>query len=46
MTVSGIRTLQHIHRLDSSRAQRELGVTFRPLAATLADEVAWFRSAA
>jgi dihydroflavonol-4-reductase len=43
MTVSGIRTLQHIHKLDSSKAKRELGVTFRPLAETLADEVAWFR---
>jgi dihydroflavonol-4-reductase len=46
MTVNGIRTLQHILQLDSAKAKRELGVTFRPLAETLADEVAWFRRTA
>jgi dihydroflavonol-4-reductase len=44
MTVSGIRTLQHIHQLDSTKAMQELGVSFRPLAETLADQVAWLRS--
>ena len=30
--------------LDSQRAERELGVTFRPLEATITDEAAWYRS--
>lgn len=40
---AGIRTLQGGDRSDSSRAIRELGATFRPLEATLRDEVAWFQ---
>ncbi len=31
-------------RFDPSKAARELGVNFRPVAETLADEVAWFRA--
>lgn len=42
MTVSGVRTLTNPMRLNSAKAQRELGVTFRPLSETIADEVAWF----
>lgn len=42
MTVSGIRTLHKGMRLNSQKAQRELGVTFRPLAETLADEIEWY----
>ena len=30
-------------RFDPGKSQRELGLTFRPVAETLADEVAWFR---
>ncbi len=30
--------------LTSRRAERELGVTFRPLEATITDEAAWYRS--
>ncbi|MEW2121764.1 NAD-dependent epimerase/dehydratase family protein [Streptomyces sp. NPDC005474] len=32
-------------RITSARAQRELGVTFRPLAQTLADTAAWYQRA-
>lgn len=31
-------------RYDPDKSQRELGLTFRPVAETLADEVAWFRA--
>jgi dihydroflavonol-4-reductase len=44
MTINGIRTLQHNPGYNSSKAVAELGVTFRPLAETLRDEVAWYRS--
>jgi dihydroflavonol-4-reductase len=44
MTISGIRTLQHNPGYNSAKAMAELGVTFRPLAETLRDEVAWYRS--
>jgi nucleoside-diphosphate-sugar epimerase len=30
-------------RFDSSRSERELGVVFRPVEETLADEIAWYR---
>ena len=43
MTVNGVRTLRRPHAYDSSKAITELGVSFRPVADTLADEVAWFR---
>lgn len=42
-TVNGIRTLNMRHPISSVKAMRELGVTFRPLEQTLADEVRWFR---
>lgn len=42
MTVSGIRTLHAGVRLNSQKAERELGVSFRPLAETLADEIEWY----
>lgn len=38
-----IRTMRHGGGLDSGKARRELGATFRPLAETLGDEVAWYR---
>jgi len=31
------------NRYDHRRSERELGLTFRPLAETLGDEIAWFR---
>jgi dihydroflavonol-4-reductase len=44
-TRTGVRTIAGDTdlRISSARAQRELGVTFRPLAETLADEAAWYR---
>jgi dihydroflavonol-4-reductase len=42
LTPEGVSTLRTDVRLDSSKAERELGATFRPLAETLRDEVAWF----
>ncbi len=38
-----VRTLRHGGKMDSGKARRELGATFRPLAETLRDEVAWYR---
>ena len=45
-TRAGTRVLLegNTQHLDSQRAERELGVTFRPLQATLTDETAWYRS--
>ena len=31
-------------RYNPGKSARELGLTFRPVAETLADEVAWFRA--
>jgi dihydroflavonol-4-reductase len=43
-TRSGVRTLTGERaRISSARAQDELGVSFRPLAETLADEATWYR---
>ncbi|MBW4699431.1 MAG: NAD-dependent epimerase/dehydratase family protein [Aphanocapsa lilacina HA4352-LM1] len=44
LTTSGLRTLADSVRLDSGKAQRELGFVARPLEETLRDEVAWFRA--
>jgi dihydroflavonol-4-reductase len=44
VTLNGVRTLQHPRVTSSAKAQRELGASFRPLAETLRDEVAWFRA--
>ncbi len=41
MTREGVRTLKDFHTVDSSRAQRDLGVRFRPLEETLRDTVDW-----
>ncbi|MGW8848361.1 NAD-dependent epimerase/dehydratase family protein [Streptomyces xiamenensis] len=45
-TREGVRALLDGNRtrISSARAQRELGVGFRPLAQTLADEAAWYRA--
>lgn len=39
----GVKTLQAKLAVDSSKARRELGVSFRPLAETLREEVSWYR---
>jgi dihydroflavonol-4-reductase len=46
LTVSGVRTMSESMKspLSSRKAQRELGVSFRPLSETLRDEVNWYRS--
>lgn len=41
VTVMAMKTMQARHRLDSGRAERELGATFRPLRETLADTARW-----
>lgn len=39
-----VRVMTHGHRYDGSRAQRELGLTYTPIAETFARTVDWFRS--
>ena len=39
----GVATLQAKLAVDSGKAKRELGTTFRPIAETLTNEVKWFR---
>jgi dihydroflavonol-4-reductase len=48
LTLSGIRTMKESmrHPLSSAKAERELGVVFRPLSETLRDEVNWYRGIA
>jgi dihydroflavonol-4-reductase len=43
LTVSGVRTMKEAmkHKLSSAKAERELGISFRPLIDTLRDEVQW-----
>ena len=36
-----VRTLLHGHRYDGSRAERELGLSYLPLKATLSRTVEW-----
>ncbi|WNG18975.1 SDR family oxidoreductase [Cystobacter fuscus] len=45
MTVEGVSTMHARNTVSASKARTELGASFRPLAHTLADEVAWFREA-
>lgn len=42
MTVTGVRTLHTYLTVDSSKVQKELGITFRPLAETIQDEIEWY----
>lgn len=44
MPVAGIATMIEKAQLDSAKAQRELGATFRPLSVTLSDTVGWYRA--
>jgi dihydroflavonol-4-reductase len=39
----GVQTLHAKPDLDSGKAERELGATFRPLEQTLRDEVEWYK---
>jgi len=43
LPLDGIKTLLALHSLSSAKAERELGVRFRPLEHTLRDTVAWYR---
>jgi dihydroflavonol-4-reductase len=43
MTPAGLRTIRAKVNLDSGKARRELGVSFRSLEETLTDTVAWYR---
>ncbi|QRK10087.1 hypothetical protein JQX13_08310 [Archangium violaceum] len=45
MTVEGVSTMHARSTISASKARTELSASFRPLAHTLADEVAWFREA-
>jgi dihydroflavonol-4-reductase len=43
--VEGVKIMLATMAYDSTKAQRELGVQFRPLKTTLADMVTWYRQA-
>lgn len=43
--IEGVKVILAALAYDSTKAQRELGVQFRPLEATLRDQVAWYRQA-
>ncbi len=38
----GVKIMTADHRIDSSKAERELGATFRPVAETARDTLAWY----
>jgi len=44
LTIAGLRMLHAKIAVDSSKAIRELGATFRPFEDTVRDEVDWFRA--
>ena len=44
MPLGGIQTLLKKANVSSSKAERELGATFRPLRETLKDTVTWYRA--
>ena len=44
MTLAGVRTIHGKNNVDSAKAIRELGATFRSFDDTVRDEVAWFRA--
>jgi dihydroflavonol-4-reductase len=45
MSVEAIRLMNARRHLTSAKAEKELGVTFRPFAVTLADTMLWARTA-
>ena len=47
LSMASVRNLREEYdksHFDHSRSERELGISFRPVAETLRDEVAWFRA--
>jgi dihydroflavonol-4-reductase len=44
LCVSSVRLSHIFNRLDSSKAQRELGWSFRPVRESVVDAVAWYRA--
>ncbi len=44
VTLAAVRTIHGKNQVDSSKAVRELGASFRPFDETVRDEVEWFRS--
>jgi dihydroflavonol-4-reductase len=44
ITIAGLRTMHARVAVDSAKAIRELGASFRPFDDTVRDEVAWFRA--
>jgi dihydroflavonol-4-reductase len=44
MSVQGLRMMNARHAVTAAKAERELGISFRPFQATLADTVAWMRT--
>lgn len=44
ITVTSVRTSHLKRHVNSQKAMRELGITFRPFEETLRDEVAWYRT--
>jgi dihydroflavonol-4-reductase len=44
VTVQGVKTIHAKKAVDSAKAIRELGATFRPFEQTVRDEVEWFRA--
>jgi len=44
VTPEAVRTLQENYDMNSAKAERELGATFRPFEETVRDEIAWFRA--
>jgi dihydroflavonol-4-reductase len=44
LTIAGLRIMHAKVAVDSSKAIRELGATFRPFEDTVRDEVEWFRA--
>lgn len=44
ITREGVRTVRMQHRVSSQRAERELGVQFRPFSQTLSDVLQWYRA--
>jgi dihydroflavonol-4-reductase len=44
VTLAGVRTIHGKNKVDSAKAVRELGATFRSFDDTVRDEVEWFRT--
>ena len=44
VTLAAVRTIHGKNQVDSAKAVRELGATFRPFEDTVRDEVDWFRA--